>query len=182
MEFKDYKKDELKVGDKLVFMYESSTDGKGHGSPKVDSFKVKIKDSVFKNAISDLINGYENKVKLNDLIKSELKDTWSRKKELKEGSQTKIVKAELKEINRVIKEYKENIKSEVDKLNPSKSPTLFFKNYSDKEINIENAYEVTCYYGGKSLDIRTGSERDFYIVDNGYVKEEEFNKDTMIKL
>ena len=175
--FNDIDIDKLEVGEKLTFLYKSSAKGKGHGTKGLETVKIRIKKDVFQSSIEKIKSNYDKKRIQGEQARIDLQEKWLRLAEIK-GKQTKIIKEERKTINDFIKDYKVNIKD------ASSEPDgkIFFKNFAIKELNIEECYETTVWYGGKSLDYRNGNERAIFISDTGYVLDDDFDSKIMDKV
>lgn len=170
--FNELNLDEIKVGEKVSFLYESSS--KKPTEHTEEQVKIKIKSEVFQAAVNKIIDGYDKKIEHINKLSIDLKEQYDALAKIK-GKYDKNSKLIREHVQGKIEEYFHSNSSEQSH-DSSGVVNLFFKQYTKKETMLpENCHEVTVYYGGKTIDTRNGRVYDYFVTDTGYISMNQFN-------
>ena len=194
-------KSELEVGKEYKFLYKRS------GDTSYEHIKVNANEEKLNAFIKNIVENYPNKIKniqsfvkytgvLNeskesmklilDKIKTHKKDCGIARWNAYQAEYPKHMA--LKEsCETTIEMLKEDISASIDtfginnKDNDTSPISSFFKRYSSVEFDINDSYEVTATYLGKTIDSRNGKMHDLFISNGARIKEDSFDGEYMEK-
>lgn len=160
----------IKVGDKVCFRY--SKNDKKSEIKNDNLINVRLKDEYFLNEIEKIKKNYDKRKQKNKMIKTQLLQEYKILNDIKGkyDNDSKLLREKIKiKVNGTIRAIQSNY------IEKEKTGVLFFKKYSNKDIDKNNSYTVICWYIGEVLDIRNGKEGPMFIQNTGKIQKHLFD-------